>query len=128
MKRKKIAVDLDGTWATYTGWKGANHIGTPVAEVTRRIVAALARDFDIVVFTARVANDSRAVVVAPITSWVIETLRAAGVDRETIERRVTISAIKTMDITEIWDDRAVGIAKNQGAPADIRDSLWYSLR
>lgn len=128
MKRKKIAVDLDGTWATYTGWKGANHIGEPVAEVTRRIAAALVRDFDIVVFTARVANDSRAVVVAPIRFWVIQALRAAGVALEVIEQRVTISAVKTMDITEIWDDRAVGIAKNQGAPADIRDSLWYSLR
>ncbi len=32
-----IGVDLDGTLAHYTGWKGPEHIGEPIEEMAERV-------------------------------------------------------------------------------------------
>ena len=36
-----IGVDLDGTLAIYTGWKGCDHVGEPIPPMVERVKAGL---------------------------------------------------------------------------------------
>lgn len=57
--KKTVCVDLDGTLATYEGWKGADHFGDPrpgAAEFTRRL-SEIAR---VVIYTTRTNCDDPA--------------------------------------------------------------------
>lgn len=40
-----LGVDLDGTLAEYTGWKGASHIGAPIKPMQIRVLRWLAAGF-----------------------------------------------------------------------------------
>ena len=50
-----IGVDLDGTLAEYTGWKGIDHVGKPVPAMVKRVKDWIAKGQDVKVFTARVS-------------------------------------------------------------------------
>jgi hypothetical protein len=47
--------DLDGTLATYDGWKGPHHIGEPIPTTIARLKERLRLGQEVRIFTARVA-------------------------------------------------------------------------
>lgn len=54
--RKTVCVDLDGVLATYDGWKGFDHYGTP-RPGAREFMAELKRVAKVTVFTTRAKAD-----------------------------------------------------------------------
>jgi len=53
---KTVAIDLDGVLATYTGWRGVDHIGQPI-NGSRGFLRELKREgYHIIIHTARI-ND-----------------------------------------------------------------------
>lgn len=101
------AVDLDGTLARYTGWKGATQIGAPIPRMVRRIRRWVGHGKKVKLFTAR-ADDERAV--NAIKAWLKDN------DLPDLE----ITNIKDQHMTELWDDRAVAVERNTGK---VRESL-----
>lgn len=113
-----IGVDLDGTLATYGGWKGADHIGEPVPAMVERVKRWLAEGCEVRVFTARVgatghfvgnsqARDDAAFAdhqVTVIQDW---TERHIGV-------RLPVTATKDYGMITLYDDRAVQVEMNTG--------------
>lgn len=102
-----IGVDLDGTLAEYTGWKGRTHIGRPIPAMRVRVLRWLAEGRDVRIFTARVCED-RPEVVAAIEKWCIRHLR----------QKLPITNVKDFAMVEMWDDRAVQVIPNTGRRAD----------
>lgn len=107
-----IACDLDGTLAHYDHWRGIEHIGEPVAPVLAAVKAALARGWDVSIFTARVSGRDAEEAAAPIRAWCLEHI---GVE-------LPITATKFGHFTEFWDDRAVGLTRNTGKLS--RGTYW----
>ena len=57
-KRKpRVCLDLDGVLARYEGWKGSEHIGTPLPGAVD-FAASLAEFADIIIFTSRCSQDT----------------------------------------------------------------------
>ena len=113
-----IAVDLDGCLATYHGWKNGE-IGDPVPAMLDRVKDWISRGYHVCIFTARVG-------VAPGLRS-IESNSEASEDFCTEQKRLIeawclehlgvvlpVTATKTFDIVEIWDDRAVAVEPNTG--------------
>lgn len=114
----KIAVDLDGTLAAYNGRRGIEHIGEPIQPVLRRVKAALAAGYEVVVFTARMSGPDKAEAYKYILDW---TEKHVG-------EKLNATAIKSYDIEEFWDDRAVGVYKNTGNErVTYSGTLWREL-
>jgi GH24 family phage-related lysozyme (muramidase) len=109
-KRETIAVDLDATLAHYSHWKGPTKIGKPVPKMVERIHKWIKDGKKVIIFTAR-ANDKRSI--QAIKKWLKENNLPA----------LKITNIKTPDITEIWDDRAVPIEKNTGMIKNVSENL-----
>lgn len=96
-----IAVDLDGTLARYTGWKGATKIGKPIPRMVKRVRRWVGHGRKVKIFTAR-ADDERSV--NAIKKWLK--------DNELPDLEVT--NLKDKDCIEFWDDRAKAVEKNTG--------------
>lgn len=96
-----IGVDLDGTLAKYTGWKGAAKIGEPIPAMVKRIRRWVGHGKKVKLFTAR-ADDEKSV--NAIKKWLK--------DHELPDLEVT--NLKDQHMTELWDDRAVAVEKNTG--------------
>lgn len=116
---KTIAVDLDGTLAQHGRWRGIEHIGDPVPEMARRVKRALAAGHNVVIFTARA--DPR----QPDHERAIEFVKQWCIRHFGVDLRVT--AIKSMRMTEFWDDRAVRVGTNTGEPGDLSGTLWAEV-
>lgn len=106
-----IGVDLDGTIAEYTGWKGEDHIGEPIPEMVERVKGWLAQGIEVRIFTARVSLSSRGAdgiiaVRKAIQDWTEEHL---GV-------RLRVTNEKDYQMVQLWDDRAVRVVPNKGCP------------
>ncbi len=98
-------VDLDGTLAKYSGFKGDEHIGEPVPAMLERVKRWLADGWEVRVMTAR-ADKPKAV--AAIKAWCKEHgLPALKVTNE-----------KDKDMDELWDDRAIQVEMNTGRRMD----------
>lgn len=54
-----ILFDLDGTLATYDGWKGELFIGEPIKEMVQVLNQYKSLGYNIKIFTARVSNISQ---------------------------------------------------------------------
>jgi len=98
-----IGVDLDGTLAHYTGWKGPDHIGEPIPLMMDRVKMWLAAGQKVKIFTARAATASQ---IPPVRAW----LEKHGLGH------LEITNIKDMACKEIWDDRCVRVIPNTGMP------------
>ena len=111
-----IGVDLDGTLAHYDGWRGIDHIGTPVPAMLQRVQAWLAEGREVRIFTARVCEprmggdgDSTAEVAREhISRWLWD--HGLIVDGEPL----TVTNVKDFAMVELWDDRAVQVEINTG--------------
>lgn len=117
-----IGVDLDGTLAHYTGWKGADHIGPPIPAMLERVKRWLAEGQEVRIFTARVYCGSR-------EDWPTESMWRHR-QTESSEARAAIKAwciehlgyplpitcVKDFGMIELWDDRCIQVEKNTGIP------------
>lgn len=108
-----IGVDLDGTLAHYTGWKGANHIGEPIKPMQQRVLKWLAEGKTVKIFTARMHGHGALLVggkaedaLTPIQQWCLTHLGQV----------LEVTNIKDFGMIELWDDRAVQVIPNTGIP------------
>ena len=106
-----IGVDLDGTLAEYHGWKGIEHIGSPVPAMLARVKTWLEQGIEVRVFTARVCCPSkRRIATRAIGDWC---------ERNGLPRLAVTNA-KDFQMIELWDDRAVRVETNVGRRTDER--------
>lgn len=106
-----IGVDLDGTLAKYSGWKGSTKIGKPIPAMVRRIRRWVSHGKKVKIFTAR-ADDERAV--NAIKKWLK--------DNELPDLEVT--NLKDEHMTCLWDDRVKSVEKNTGRLKEAVDEPW----
>jgi len=103
---KHIAVDFDGTLATYDHWRGASHTGEPTPKMPERVRQWLAEGLDVRIMTARVCagNTAREDSIIAIETWCLKHLG----------RVLPIISEKTCAMVELWDDRAKQVIPNTG--------------
>ena len=110
MKGGWIGVDLDGTFAQYTSWRGPYHIGPPVPKMLERVKAWLAAGIRVKIMSARAADNDPAVIFAIQNYTELHT-----------GHRLEVTNQKDYDMIELWDDRAVQVIPNTGLRADGKD-------
>lgn len=112
MSKGWIAVDLDGTLAEYSDWKGIEHIGAPIKPMIDRVKRWIEEGKEIRIFTARVFGAEKYVgmenheceIRKHIDKWCLEH----------IGRILPITNIKDYSMIELWDDRAIQVTFNKG--------------
>ena len=105
-----IGVDLDGTIATYDGWKSHDVIGEPIPEMVARVKQWLAQGREVRIFTARVSQCEPGVV-RRIEDWCLQHIGEV----------LSITCQKDYMMIELWDDRAVQVISNTGRRADGKE-------
>lgn len=98
-----IGVDLDGTLAEYTAWKGIAHIGKPIPLMVKRVLAWRNSGYTVKIMTARASVPEGK---APIEAW----LKKHGLPQ------LEITNQKDFQMIELWDDRAIQVIANRGSP------------
>ena len=98
-----IGVDLDGTLARATPWKGMTHIGEPVPLMVRRVQEWTKRGLTVKILTARGPYPEA---VDAIKKWLV----AHGMPELEVTDR------KDFGMVELWDDRAIQVVRNTGKP------------
>lgn len=102
MSYKEIyAVDLDGTLASYDGFKGRDHIGDPIPAMVERVKKWLASGQRVKIFTAR-AHDPKAI--PAIRAWA----------KEHIGQELPVTDRKEPTFSKFYDDRAEKVERNTG--------------
>jgi hypothetical protein len=96
-----IAVDFDGTLCTYNGHTSVACVGEPVPSMVARVKKWLAEGRKVVIFTARAQIPE---CIPPVEDWCVEH----------IGQKLLVTNQKTLDIVEIWDDRAISVKFNTG--------------
>jgi hypothetical protein len=105
-------VDLDGTLASYGGWKGKSTIGEPLQPMVERIRNWLAQGKEVKIFTARVSRGSAsAEEIAKEITFIQDWL-----ERECKLPRLPVTAEKDYAMIELWDDRCIQVEFNTGVP------------
>ncbi len=101
-----IGVDLDGTLAEYTTWRGVDHIGPPIAKMVARVQKwVLQENRNVVIFTARLSRDDHEAALEAIKAWCSEHLGFT----------LPATCVKHENMCEFWDDRCVQVKKNKGS-------------
>ena len=107
MSKKTIAIDLDGTLASYSGWKGLEHIGDPLPGAQELIGRLIDEGFDVVLYTTRTNPD-----VNGGTAEELAKLVQAWLDRNGFDSRFRI-ALGGKPIAMMYiDDRAFEVPTN----------------
>jgi hypothetical protein len=104
-----IGVDLDGCLARYDKWRGPTKIGEPIPAMVNRIRRWVGHGKKVKIFTAR-ADDEKSV--NAIHKWLK--------DHDLPDLEVT--NLKDEHMVEMWDDRAVAVAKNTG---EVKEDLLH---
>ncbi len=99
-----IGVDLDGTLAEWTGWKGLDNIGKPIPLMLARVKFWLERGITVKIFTARASDEANGI--PPIKKWLADN----GLPELEITNK------KDFDMVELWDDRVIQVVQNTGKP------------
>ncbi|ECP8615534.1 hypothetical protein FU311_23575 [Salmonella enterica subsp. diarizonae] len=97
-----IGVDFDGVLAVRVSGQGSR-LGKPISPMVARVKGWLRDGYDVRVFTAR-ANDRQQV--KQVKKW----LNDNGLGD------LVVTNIKDEGLIELWDDRAVQVVSNTGAP------------
>jgi hypothetical protein len=100
---ESVAVDLDGTLAKDSGWKGPEHIGEPVKPMLDLVRKLLDDGEEVVIFTAR-AHDGKKSTKEHIRQWLK--------DHDLPDLEITNE--KRPDMEKFYDDKAVAVRKNKG--------------
>ena len=96
-----IAVDLDGTLAYYTSYKGDTVIGKPIGPMVRRVKNWLAKGNAVVIFTARAGSKDA---IQAIEDWC----------QKHLGQKLEVTNVKSPSFIEMWDDRCIQVEKNTG--------------
>lgn len=104
-----IGVDLDGTLADYSKWKGLDHVGKPIPRMQKRVMQWLEAGHKVKILTARASVPEG---IEPVEKW----LKAHGFPE------LEITNQKDFQMIELWDDRAIQVIRNTGMPV-IRPSM-----
>jgi hypothetical protein len=96
-----IGVDLDGTLATYGGWKGPDNIGAPVPAMVTRVLDWCNAGQEVKIFTARASVPEQ---IPPIIEWC----------KKHLGRELPVTNIKDFGMIELYDDRAIQVEINTG--------------
>ena len=96
-----VGFDLDGTLALYDGFKGDDHIGDPIEPMVRKARQYIQEGRDVRLFTARKPHPA-------IRRWMYQHLGTI----------LPITNVKDHQMQALYDDRAVGIRRNEGVPFD----------
>ena len=94
-----IGVDLDGTLAHYDFFRGDDHIGAPVESMVKRVRKWIRDGRDVRLFTARKPSPV-------LRRWMRDHLGAI----------LPITCEKDSKMQVLYDDRVVGIKRNEGEP------------
>ncbi|MCL6414703.1 hypothetical protein MIB92_03485 [Aestuariirhabdus sp. Z084] len=105
-----IGVDLDGTLAQYDRWRGADHIGDPIEPMLIRVKGWIRQGIEVRIFTARASVPEY---IPPVKQWLLEN------DLGDLE----VTNQKDFSMAELWDDRCIQVARNQGEPV-IKQGLF----
>ena len=100
-------VDLDGTLAKHESGESVDHIGEPIPAMVERVRAWLAEGRVVKIMTARVSFSDAPDQIILIQDWCLKHLGAV----------LDITCTKDGAMKELWDDRAVGIVRNEGTLA-----------
>jgi uncharacterized membrane protein (UPF0127 family) len=95
-------VDLDGTLATYDGWKGDEYIGRPIKKMVDRIKRWRANGENVKIMTTRGGNGDQAKKV--VEDWCLAHLG----------EKFEVTNEKDHLMIDLWDDRAHRVQKNTG--------------
>lgn len=98
---KVYYVDLDGTLAEYSGWRGKEIIGPPVPLMLERVKNWIANGDTVKIFTARAAD-------IDAVPYVEEWLERNGIGG------LEVTNFKDHDAEEIWDDKGRQVIPNTG--------------
>ena len=93
-----IGVDLDGTLANDSGYKGPEHIGEPVPAMVAKVREFLNDGHNVKLFTARTTH------FPVIRRWMKTHLGEV----------LPITNIKDPGMIALFDDRVVGVRRNEG--------------
>jgi len=101
-----VAVDLDGTLATFDQWTGLERIGAPIAPMVDRVKRMLEDGYDVRIFTARAAcsADELPIVERAIKAWCLTHLG----------RELPITCVKDFGMVMLFDDRCYAVQTNTG--------------
>lgn len=111
-KQGWIAVDLDGTLATYDGWKGIKHIGEPIPKMVEKIKEHIKDGFDVRIYTARVCQGQDGLSVEQI----IKIIQKWGIRH--IGHCLAVTNVKDFGMITCYDDRATQVFCNIGITAE----------
>lgn len=106
-----IAVDLDGTLAKYSGYKGDDIIGEPISPMIDKVKELLDNGTKVKIFTARTNSDKF------IKDWC----------RNNLGQELEITNIKEPTFKEIWDDRARQVIPNTGRFIDEDSDMLQGI-
>lgn len=103
-----IGVDLDGTLAHYDRWEGLDVVGEPIPPMVARVRRWIAEGREVRIFTARADTEEAYLPIAirTIEDWC----------ERHIGQRLPVTCKKDLAMIELWDDRAIGVLKNEGEP------------
>lgn len=94
-----IGVDLDGVLAYYDGFKGDDVVGEPIEPMVRQVRKWLAEGREVRIFTARKPHPA-------IRKFCFDNLG----------KILPITNVKDHKMQALFDDRAVGMIRNEGEP------------
>lgn len=121
-----VGIDLDGTLAHYDHWRGAGHVGAPIARMVERVQAWLDEGMDVRIFTARVYVPSERI--ANIELYKLRQREAQesheAIDKFCLEqfgRTLPVTCTKDFSMIQLWDDRAIQVVQNTGLT--VREAL-----
>lgn len=113
-RKRRIAVDFDGTLARFEGWKGHRDLGEPIPRMVERVKAWLAEGHDVFILTARITPWKHSDVPA-VGQVDVEEARRLVEDwsEKHIGKRLEVTNIKG-GFDEFWDDHVCQIIPNTG--------------
>ena len=112
-----IAVDFDGTLATYGTWLGADHMGEPIVPMVECVKRWLSEGREVRIFTARVGACGRQSDAGNVDDQAFADQQRRQIQqwcRQHIGQELDVTATKDFGMVELWDDRAVQVRMNTG--------------
>jgi hypothetical protein len=107
-KHTWIGVDFDGTLAEYHGERDPHHVGAPIMPMIETVRGFLARGCDVRIFTSRVHP------MAPDPTTSARLIQVFCLEH--FNKLLPITYSKDPEMSELWDDRAIGVRTNTGEP------------
>lgn len=115
-----ILVDMDGTLFEYHTWTKWNEFGPPIPLMVNRVLAWIAEEKDVRIFTARMPLPQDEMVeqtcykTGEKFNGVMMKKAIADHCEASFGHRLRSQCYKDYHTTEIWDDRAIGVVANLG--------------